>query len=150
MKRNNLFMFSYIVFIFVCVVVRVFCEYPMWNTLIAAISFSSGMFAVADFFSGRASAELEASKVTKKLFDQTEKIISAQLKKVDTELNSGIADQIGPECHVKVKSELHNLKDENSKIDKMYDDNIKNSFKYGNYSNVFNFLGFFSFSRVVK
>ena len=80
MKRNNLFMLSYIVFIFISFVVRIFCEYPMWSTLVVSISVSSGIFAFADYYSGKASSELSALKITKDLFARTEKCISGDYR----------------------------------------------------------------------
>lgn len=49
MKRNNLFMLAYIIFIFICVAVRFFGEFPQWQVLVVAITATSWVFSLADF-----------------------------------------------------------------------------------------------------
>lgn len=48
MKRNNLFMLSYIIFIFIAFCVKLFCDYPMWPPLVTAITVASCIFACSD------------------------------------------------------------------------------------------------------
>lgn len=48
MKRNNLFMLSYIIFIFIAFFVKLFCDYPMWPPLVTAITVASCIFACSD------------------------------------------------------------------------------------------------------
>ena len=48
MKRNNLFMLSYIIFIFIAFIVKLFYNYPMWPPLVTAITVASCIFACAD------------------------------------------------------------------------------------------------------
>ncbi len=48
MKRNNLFMLSYIIFIFLSFTVKLFCDYPMWPPLVTAITVASCIFACSD------------------------------------------------------------------------------------------------------
>lgn len=48
MKRNNLFMLSYIIFIFITFAVKLFCDYPMWPPLVTAITVASCIFACSD------------------------------------------------------------------------------------------------------
>lgn len=50
MKRNNMFMLAYIIFIFISLVVRFFFDYEMWAPIISAITIASCMFAVSDIF----------------------------------------------------------------------------------------------------
>lgn len=45
---NNSLMIAYIISIFICVFVRLFGEYPMWPTLVAAITTTSWMISLAD------------------------------------------------------------------------------------------------------
>lgn len=149
MKRNNLFMLSYIVFIFICFIVRIFCEYPMWNTLVVSISVSSGVFAFADYYSGKASSELSASKITKDLFARTEKCISDQLRIVDVKLKEQMStepmEQLGAECYIDEKNKLLRLKEENSAIKIMYEENNRQHKRFCNYANILNFFGYLSF-----
>ena len=49
MKRNNLFMVAYIIFIFICVAVRLFAEFPQWQLIVVAITATSWIFSLADF-----------------------------------------------------------------------------------------------------
>lgn len=48
MNRNRVFMLSYIAFIFVSIIVRAFWDFPMWNSLVAAVTCTSFFFALAD------------------------------------------------------------------------------------------------------
>lgn len=48
MKRTNIFLLSYVIFIFLCLAVKSCWDYPMWNTIVAAITVASWMFAYAD------------------------------------------------------------------------------------------------------
>ena len=51
MKRNNIFMLAYIIFIFLCVEVKSFWDFPMWGKIIAAVTTASWLFALSDCFS---------------------------------------------------------------------------------------------------
>ncbi len=48
MKRNNLFMIAYILFIFIAFGVKFFYAYPMWAPIVTAITISSCIFTCAD------------------------------------------------------------------------------------------------------
>ena len=48
MKRNNLFMLAYIIFIFVSSWLRVVYDYPMWPKLVAAITIASFFLIISD------------------------------------------------------------------------------------------------------
>lgn len=50
MKRNNIFMFAYIVFIFLCVWIKAIWDFPMWNRIVVAITAASWLFAISDCF----------------------------------------------------------------------------------------------------
>lgn len=153
MRRNNIFMLSYIAFIFFCLVVRVCYKFPMWNTLVAAISFSSGVFAFADFYSGLATAELAAYKITKELFTNIEKSITDQLQEVDKRLTEELVAESSTkqkaDIRIEVKSSLTKFSDENESIKKMYKENDRLRKKHGNLATVLNFLGYFSFFIVL-
>lgn len=49
MKRNNLLMLAYIIFIFICATVRFLGEFPQWQAIVAAITATSWVFSLADF-----------------------------------------------------------------------------------------------------
>ena len=48
MKRNNIFMWAYISFIFVAILIRLFFDYHLWTPLVMAITLSSIPFACED------------------------------------------------------------------------------------------------------
>lgn len=50
MKRNNLFMWAYISFIFAGILIRFFLDYPLWSSLVLAITLSSILFSLEDLF----------------------------------------------------------------------------------------------------
>mgnify|MGYP003306025347 CR=1 FL=1 len=142
-------MLSYIVFIFICFLVRVYCEFPMWNTLVAAISFSSSVFAFADFYAGLASTELAVSRITKNLFTQTDKSLEYLLKKLDKELaeklTADLSTKLGHDVNIEAKSNLTKLSEENNKLKTMYKENDRRHKRYSNLANLLNFLGYLSF-----
>lgn len=50
MKKQDLFLCAYIVFIMICIIVHQTGNYPMWESTVAAVSFSSMFLAYADVF----------------------------------------------------------------------------------------------------
>lgn len=48
MKRNNIFMFSYIVFTFLCAWIKPIYDFPMWGRIVVAITTASWVFAFSD------------------------------------------------------------------------------------------------------
>lgn len=48
MKRNNIFMLAYIVFIFLCAWIKSINDFPMWGRLVVAITTASWAFAISD------------------------------------------------------------------------------------------------------
>ncbi|MBD5161640.1 MAG: hypothetical protein HDT14_06440 [Oscillibacter sp.] len=50
MRRNNLFMWAYISFVFISVVVRLLVDYSLWAPLVIAITISSIPFGIEDLF----------------------------------------------------------------------------------------------------
>lgn len=151
MKRNNMFMLSYIVFIFICFVIRTYCDYPMWNTLVVAISFASGIFAFADFFSGKASAELDASLVTKDLYLRTGESLSHQKKVIDEcilklslEANDE-EDEASLKYYKDIKNKLEEEAVEHSRIKEMYEKGQILYKRHCKCSNCLNFIGYLAF-----
>ena len=59
MKRNNLLMLSFIILIVVCALVKSFWDYPMWVTVVSAITVASWLFALADLCFSQASAQIK-------------------------------------------------------------------------------------------
>ncbi len=48
MKRNNMFMLSYTIFIFIAFVVKLCWDFPMWAPIVTAITVASCIFSCAD------------------------------------------------------------------------------------------------------
>ena len=48
MKKHNLFLLSYTIFIFICLIVKYFWSYPLWGTIVAAIITASCILSCAD------------------------------------------------------------------------------------------------------
>lgn len=48
MKKHNLFLLSYTIFIFVCLIVKYFWSYPLWGIIVAAITTASCILSCAD------------------------------------------------------------------------------------------------------
>ena len=145
-------MLSYIVFIFICFVVRAYYEFPMWNTLVSAISISSIIFAFADFFSGLAAGQLAAFRITKELYITTEKSLSGLRQKLD-EMNKDLTEKLNEEffaktggnVHINTKTNLAQLSKENESIKTMYIKYDTQHKKYSTLSNILSFLGYLSF-----
>ena len=51
MKRNNIFMWAYISFIFISIIIRTVHDFPLWYPLVLAITVSSILFSLEDMFS---------------------------------------------------------------------------------------------------
>ena len=87
MKRNNLFMMAYIIFIFICAIVRLFGEFSHWQVIVAAITATSWIFALADF-NHTAGSELNAiSKVTLECAESSIENIQEMLTTINAFLN---------------------------------------------------------------
>ncbi len=50
MKRHNLLLLSYIVFIIICIIVQSFVEFESWSYVVSAVAISSAFLTYADFF----------------------------------------------------------------------------------------------------
>lgn len=50
MKRNTIFMWSYISFVSICVILRLFSDFSLWNSVVLSITISSMFFSVEDLF----------------------------------------------------------------------------------------------------
>lgn len=87
MKRNNLLMGAYIAFVFLCFIIRAFVEYPMWNAIVAAVTFSSAFFAYADFFFGYSKSLSDTCDIADEFIGVTKKRLNAETKSFE-EINS--------------------------------------------------------------
>ncbi len=91
MKRNNLLMGAYIAFVFLCFIIRAFSEYPMWNAIVAAVTFSSAFFAYADFFFCYSKSLSDTCDVAEEFICVTTKRLYSETKsfeEINTQMNS--------------------------------------------------------------
>lgn len=54
MKRNSIFMWAYITFIFLAIIVRLCFDYPLWAPIVMAVTLSSVLFAIEDLYASLA------------------------------------------------------------------------------------------------
>ena len=59
MKRNNLFFVAYVLLIFICVIVKAFWDFPLWNTIVAAITVASLLLSMADLLKSQSTKQHE-------------------------------------------------------------------------------------------
>lgn len=115
MKRNNLLMGAYIAFVFLCLIIRAFGEYPMWNAIVAAVTFSSAFFAYADFFFGYSKSLSDTCDVAEEFICVTKKRLYAETKSFE-EMNAQM-DSIPKE-----KFDFSELRETIIPIQKKHDD----------------------------
>lgn len=92
MKRNNLLMIAYIIFIFICVVVRLFEDFPQWQVLVAAITATSWVFSLADFNYTTANELHAMSKDTLTFTESNIDNIQGVLNKIDSFLSENTSE----------------------------------------------------------
>lgn len=65
MKKNYLFLISFTLFIFLSVIVKSYCDYPMWPTIVSAVTVASFFFSFADLtgVKGRAMRNLSEETI---------------------------------------------------------------------------------------
>lgn len=152
MKRQDIFLLTYIVFIFVCVIVHNVTDYEAWNSIVAAVSFSSMFLAYADTFLTIRKAFREKLDLDKKRLHYTTKRMNAEKEAIEIVTND--IHSINKEaCEItELKSELEKMKNVHKKIQWEVDflereiSKMSQRIKRVDISaNVMYFLGFFSF-----
>lgn len=73
MKKQNLLMYAYVVFLFVCLFVKSFWTFPLWDAFVIAITCASYFFAFGDYFYQLANGRFRLAEMYKQRVD----IISA-------------------------------------------------------------------------
>lgn len=87
MKRNNIFMWAYISFIFLAMILRLFFDYSLWSPLVMAITISSILFSIEDLDTSLAKTQsdmcdikenfvIDARKRAEKILSFYEKMIN--------------------------------------------------------------------------
>ena len=107
MKRNNLLMLSFIALMAICAFIKSFWDYPMWTTIVAAITVASWMFAIADFCFSQAVGQIKIAD--EQLSDTEEALLEIELisKAIDVRLQ-----QLNTKHDESGSSHIHTRQDE--------------------------------------
>lgn len=147
MKRNNCLMIAYIIFIFVCVVVRFFEEFPRWQVLVVAITATSWVFSLADFNYTTANELHAISKNTLTFIESNIDNIQVILNKIDLSENASELSKIMQEKINNYKTSAQNCigSFEKLKVEAEKSKHIANlSEKMASIFIIVGFVGFFS------
>lgn len=79
MKRNNIFMWAYISFIFISGIVRIISDFPLWSSIVLAITISSFIFAFEDFYSTISNMYKDLYNISKNFISETKNKIAEDL-----------------------------------------------------------------------
>lgn len=101
MKREKSLMIAYIVFIFICAIVRFLTIFPRWYALVAAITITSGLFSFADFFNTCAHEWRGIAQENGMYSEKTIPDIERMLKAMDVLFPKFEAGLIGQSPHLK-------------------------------------------------
>ena len=63
MKKQNLLMYAFVAFLFICLLVKPFWTFPMWDAFVIAISCASYFFAFGDYFNEHANRLFQHEKM---------------------------------------------------------------------------------------
>ena len=107
MKRNDIFMWAYISFIFVCIILRMNWAFPLWGAVVIAITISSVFFATEDLLSSVARFLQETCDVADKFIETAKKGIAKDRE---------FLDKIGKNAEL-LKNEEYNISDVNISFD---------------------------------
>lgn len=106
-KRNNLILFSFLVFAIICLLVRSFVEFETWDYVVIAVAISSAFLTYADFFAIYANAYAESYARDEKLVANITRMNNEE-KEIIKSLRCKLDDlkQLGED----VSQEEHNFK----------------------------------------
>ena len=143
-------MCAYISFIILCVVLRIIIDFPLWNSIVFAITVSSFFFAGGDFCLSLSQTIRNSIDSVEKYIEKSDKITERFLTvfaKLDglEEMYEGTGADISD-----LQSLLKSKKEEQQKSDRLMHDIKETLFKtkkdqerYRKIANVFIFLGYF-------
>ena len=146
-KKNDLFMLSYIVFIFICVAVRIFYNYASWNTVVAAVTAASWFFAIADIINLKVLVYSDEYNTDyKEIIASIKKLgdIEVAFKKYENRL-SEIQKQQLPHSLDSVEIKLSGIKKNLTELKEVIEGNSKKWKMYSSFVNIFIALGFLVF-----
>lgn len=80
MKKSNLFIWAYIIFLFICIFVQSVAPFILWKSLVLAVIVSSWIFAIADVAFFYADTEKSRCDAYEKMCHDLKKIIHEELR----------------------------------------------------------------------
>ena len=151
MKKNNLFLFSFIIFIFICLFVHNFWKYPLWPTVVAAITSASWLFAFADMFYSnhkfsRSIVENYADypETSIESLERIKRAVDVRLSQLDEfpEANPLRTKQDEVDYYSSVKAQVEILKNDFIQLNEKVTKEKKKSSSYKFLADIFSVLGF--------
>lgn len=159
LKKNNLFMLAYILFLTICICVRIFGEFPMWSTIVSAITISSWFFAIADSNSSDATELRQINSIwlqyTDKEKTKANKILEHILAKKenfiknDDEKNKQMTQEITSLFDDVIRN-MNKIKEYDEDVQKELESNEKKANRYGKTATVYTILGFLTFFCIMS
>lgn len=144
MKRNNLFMLAYIIFIFAACWLKPFWEYSLWNKFVAAVTVTSFFLTISDLLYSLTRASDEIMKFELKYINEVEPEFALMKKSLEDYLELGLFEN--KDCII------NNIKILEQSFEDMrnYSNEIfERSKKCKNMANIITVLGFLSFFLII-
>ncbi len=149
MKRNTIFMWSYISFVFICTISRLFFNFSLWNSVVLSITISSMFFSIEDLCRS-------LSMSLKRSLDIAEPLVSNVTESIDKDLlffskadevmdkYTGTKFDFGEmrEMFRGAKARAEKIKED---VNTLYEKSIKgrkSEKRYANAADIFVYLGF--------
>ena len=82
MKRNNVFLLSYMAFILLCLLVYACGGFEQWGAVVSAVAISSAFISYADFFSVYSKAYTTTCSAAEQFIKEREKLICEDIQAV--------------------------------------------------------------------
>ena len=79
MDKNNIFMWTYITFIFICCSVRTIIDFTMWNSIVIAVTVSSIFFSFEGLFSSMSDTYKKTSIIIERCVTETQKLLKTDM-----------------------------------------------------------------------
>ena len=144
MKRNNLFMLAYIIFIFVSSWLRVVYDYPMWPKLVAAITIASFFLIISDLVYSLIKNTYENMQTETEYIAVIQEEFSAMQKYAQEYLKEKV-DKIDEIKKVKIEETIESMDGKLKSIRERAKNIINYCEKYKIVADTFTVLGFLSF-----
>ena len=144
MKRNNLFMLAYIIFIFVSSWLRVVYDYPMWPKLVAAITIASFFLIISDLVYSLIKNTYENMQTETEYIAVIQEEFGAMQKYAQEYLKEKV-DKIDEIKKVKIEETIESMDGKLKSIRERAKNIINYCEKYKIVANTFTVLGFLSF-----